>query len=452
MARRAANSTAFAARVLASGQATRYGRRNPWRKIVRCIVMTVLASMVLSLSSAARAQTYTEKVIHDFCVESCREGDGPADNVTRDSAGNFYGATDDGARSKSQGAIFELIPSGAHWKTKVLYRFSGKDYAEPRKGVILDTDGNIYGVARDQLFKLTPDADRTRWTLTTLYKFCHTLRCRALHKPVSRLTYIGAASGLPYDGVSPLYGTTDGGGAHNGGVVYQFVPGAGTGTLTVLYSFCGDGTCPDGMSPYGDIVASPEALYGVTYWGGNLSACSGTGCGVVYQLSPKGAHRRGDWKQTVLHRFCVDANCSDGMFPAGVTLDGAGALIGTAEGGGASGGGTIFKLTPSGENSPYNVLHSFCAACGETTGPATAVIIDGTGTLFGEANAPPGAVYRFDGSNLTTLHQFCSSPNCSDGDFTVGGLLLDETGNLFGATLAGGASDGGTIFELTPDH
>ncbi len=40
----------------------------------------------------------------------------------------------------------------------------------------------------------------------------------------------------------------------------------------------------------------------------------------------------------------------------------------------------------------------------------------------------------------------------SDGSELTGGLVFDAKGNLYGATLQGGASGVGTVFKLTPSR
>ena len=52
---------------------------------------------------------------------------------------------------------------------------------------------------------------------------------------------------------------------------------------------------------------------------------------------------------------------------------------------------------------------------------------------------------------LKTLYNFCAAANCADGSEPSGPLVRDEAGNLFGTASAGGANDGGTVFELAPD-
>ncbi|MGH6840231.1 MAG: choice-of-anchor tandem repeat GloVer-containing protein, partial [Methylocella sp.] len=102
--------------------------------------------------------------------------------------------------------------------------------------------------------------------------------------------------------------------------------------------------------------------------------------------------------EAVLHSF---TGGSDGSGPVGgLIADSSGNLYGTTEGGGASDSGTVFKLTPGGTE--------------------------------------------------TVLYSFCSVPSCSDGRFPSAGLIAGSNGNLFGTTAAGGASDFGTVFKVTP--
>jgi uncharacterized repeat protein (TIGR03803 family) len=53
----------------------------------------------------------------------------------------------------------------------------------------------------------------------------------------------------------------------------------------------------------------------------------------------------------------------------------------------------------------------------------------------------------------SVLYSFCSLPNCADGSFPAANLILDEQGNLYGATQEGGITCAvcfGVIFEVTP--
>ena len=104
-------------------------------------------------------------------------------------------------------------------------------------------------------------------------------------------------------------------------------------TETTLYAFNGN----DGGQPNGGLVSDSEGnLYGTTAAGGEQYS------GVVFKLTPEG-------KETVLHGFCWQDNCTDGQQPyAGLIFDQKGNLYGTTIYGGAGiyRGGVVFRLTP----------------------------------------------------------------------------------------------------------
>ena len=70
------------------------------------------------------------------------------------------------------------------------------------------------------------------------------------------------------------------------------------------------------------------------------------------------------------------------------------------------------------------------------------------------ARAIPAAAARCSESppagRLTTIYQFCSQPNCTDGFSPNAGLIQASDGNLYGTTSGNGLSSApGTIFQLT---
>jgi uncharacterized repeat protein (TIGR03803 family) len=138
-------------------------------------------------------------------------------------------------------------------------------------------------------------------------------------------------------------------------------PSLAAPTETVLYSFTGS----DGAGPLASLIAdSAGNLYGTTSGGGTGLCNNGTGCGVVFKVSPSGT-------ETVLHSFME----SDGAFPeAGLITDNAG--NGTTFRGGAS--GVVFKLSPGGTET---VLHSFAGSDGRN--PQAGLILDSAGNLYG---------------------------------------------------------------------
>jgi uncharacterized repeat protein (TIGR03803 family) len=123
-----------------------------------------------------------------------------------------------------------------------------------------------------------------------------------------------------------LYGTANGGGENNAGVVFKIDT---DGKLTVLHTFTGGA---DGGNPCAGVVAdSAGNLYGTTYQGGVAGAgVYHSGAGVVYKIDTSG-------KFTVLYTFTGGTDGSDPI--AGVTLDSAGNLDGTTYYGGTEGDG-----------------------------------------------------------------------------------------------------------------
>jgi uncharacterized repeat protein (TIGR03803 family) len=129
-----------------------------------------------------------------------------------------------------------------------------------------------------------------------------------------------------------LYGTTAGGGEHNSGTVFSLDPG--TGTETVLYSFCSQTNCADGYFPTAKLIDVNGKLYGTTGVGGAYNS------GTVFSLDLNtGA-------ETVRHSF--NSNGTDGWYPQGGVIDVNGTLYGTTIYGGNencnSGCGTVFML------------------------------------------------------------------------------------------------------------
>jgi len=166
-------------------------------------------------------------------------------------------------------------------------------------------------------------------------------------------------------------------------------------------------------------------------------------------------------QETVLYSF--QSGTSDGQVPAaGVTLDGMGNVYGTAESGGALGGGVVFKVTPDGTET---VLHSFMGGANDGFGPQGALLIDKKGNLYGTTTlggaSGHGALFKLapDGK-LRLLHSFAGS---GDGNQPEGDLLADKAGNIYGAAAIGGAdftchtkgnglnSGCGTVYKLAPD-
>jgi uncharacterized repeat protein (TIGR03803 family) len=169
----------------------------------------------------------------------------------------------------------------------------------------------------------------------------------------------------------------------------------------------------------------------------------------------------------VLYNFCSQPKCADGNYATGALVqDKNGNLYGTTIVGGTgpacdgffSGCGTVFELSSTGA---YSVLHSFTGSPdGESPG---GLVFDQSGNLFGPTgyggSNGDGAIFELTASGTEkVIYSFSGGVDGNggtDGAYPNGPLVLDATANLYGTTIAGGAYDCeesgcGTVFELTP--
>lgn len=286
-----------------------------------------------------------------------------------------------------------------------------------------------------------------------------------LQKPMYPLTpaetvlysFLGGSDGflptssLIVDAGGSLYGTTPNGGDSNNGTVFQLTPptpGNSSWTETVLHRFEGG---LDGSYPWGGVIFGPGgALYGATAYGGTFNI------GTVFKLTPpkKGGTQ---WTNSVLYSFTGKA---DGGAPfAGLTIDASGSLYGVTAYGGTLNIGTVFKLTPAAtEQVPWteSVLHTFSGADGAF--PNAAPTLSSKGELFGTTPnggaAFEGTVFELTppaaGQTQWTDKVLYSFTGLADGGQPYAGVIVDESGALYGATLIGGTSNLGAAFKLTP--
>ena len=300
------------------------------------------------------ATTGKETTLHSF---TGADGALPNAGLVRDGAGNLYGTTLYGGAS-GYGVVFKLAATG---KETVLLSFDGADGAGSTADLVRDASGNLYG--------------------TTAYGGsggCNYPGCGVVFRlgKTGGETVLHSFTGTGGDGANPYgrlvrgtagntYSTTELGGAYNHGTVFELDK---TGKETVLYSFAGK---PDGEAPIAGLVRDAAGnLYGTTVYGG------ASGYGPVFKLGRAG-------KETVLYSF---TGSSDGAFPsAGLVVDAAGNLYGAAQGGGSSdcngGCGVLFKVDKSGKET---VLYEFTNG-DDGAGPVASLIWDKAGNLYGTA-------------------------------------------------------------------
>jgi uncharacterized repeat protein (TIGR03803 family) len=148
------------------------------------------------------------------------------------------------------------------------------------------------------------------------------------------------------------------------------------GTESVFYAFQGGS---DGAMPEAGLIADASGnLYGTTISGGDTNACT-EGCGTVFKVTPGG-------QESVLYAFHYGA---DGANPeASVILDSAGNIYGTTfDGGGiackgVSGCGTVFELAPDGTET---VLYAFQTHPPHGRNSVAPLLLGNDGVLYGTA-------------------------------------------------------------------
>jgi len=367
-------------------------------RMSRCQAVCAVLVLCTAIAIIAPAQTFDEL----YTFTNPAYGAIAWGGVITDSAGNLYGTTVYGgdlncvssAYNPGCGTVYQVDASG---NEKVLYSFTGLangDGAGPEASLVRDSEGNLYGT-----------------------------------------TFAGGG------GSCGLLGGC--------GIVFKIDP---TGTETILHVFTGGS---DGANPSASLILdSHKNLYGTTYYGGDLSCLSPyPGCGVVFKLEPNG-------KEVVLHTFTGPyTGGSDGSNPRGpVIRDVTGNLYGTTVrgGNGYGGEGTVFEITPSGNET---VLHSFNPIFAVDGGvPIGGLVRDSAGNLygttsaFGTATCACGTIFKIDPSgNESLLYSFTGAP---DGRAPYSGLVRDAKGNLYGTTNEGGGSSCntpigcGVIFKL----
>jgi uncharacterized repeat protein (TIGR03803 family) len=228
--------------------------------------------------------------------------------------------------------VFEL--QGAVNKI-ILYHFAGgtTDGQNPVTSLTFDQAGNLYGttlgggvnggnncgIGCGSVFELSP-VSGGGWKESGIYFFTEKHGDGAIPN-----------AGLVIDGSGNLYGTTSTGGLQDEacgigcGTAFKVSPVSGGGlTESVIYAF----TAP---APAAGLVFDSQ---------GNLYGTTNSYSSTVFELSPQS---NGGWSETTLYTFAY----GNGQYPqSSLIVDAAGNLYGTTAGGGSTGGGTVFEITP----------------------------------------------------------------------------------------------------------
>jgi uncharacterized repeat protein (TIGR03803 family) len=208
-------------------------------------------------------------LIHSFVG-----GDGcqPEGGLVMDAQGNMYGVTSTGG-ALGYGTVYKITPAGA---VTTLHNFANQpDGANPLGILAIDKAGNLYGT--------TPGGGDPKCTTANqgcgiVFEIDTQGKEHILH------SFLNPEGGMPYAGVvldpaGNLYGSTSGFSTYNWGSLFKLDPQQ---NFTKLHDFTGGA---DGGFPFSAMTLDHGALYGTTYLGGLATACGGQGCGVVFKLT-----------------------------------------------------------------------------------------------------------------------------------------------------------------------
>lgn len=402
------------------------------------------------------------------------DGANPDAGVTIDASGNLYGTTRYGGEN-GDGTVFEVAKGSGTITT--LASFDGVDGENPQAGVTVDSSGNLYGTTTaggengaGTVFEIA----RGSGSIKTLVSFDGTVN--------------GTSAGVTLDSSGNLYGITQQGGTYNVGTLFEIAKGSGT--ITTLVSFDGTDASPNprvtldaagnlyGTTSYsfleGDVIHVHKTVFEVAKGSGVITTLASSdgrngavgavpsevvpdASGNLYGVSTGGTSNdgtvveiaKGSGTITVLASF----DGTNGADPqAGVTLDAAGNLYGTAYAGAGSSYGTVFEFAKASDT--ITTLASIDGTNGLYL--QTGVTVDPSGNIYGTTyyysfergvSYPDGAVFEIaKGSGaVTTLVSFDGTEAYPNPRVT-----LDASGNLYGTT-SGGLDGYGTVFELAPN-
>jgi len=367
---------------------------------------------VFKVSRTTGAMTH----LHDFGFS---DGATPRGALIQATDGYLYGTTEAGGTNRSDycylgqyyqesgcGTLFRISLSGQFTKLHDFYSSADGYQNAPSTGVVLGSDGNLYGMA----IRSFPSGTTSMFKATT----AGVVSVHYLFDIEGRDGY-QAWGGLIVGSDGAFYGTTGSSGELGG------VPGAGCGTafridlagsFSRLHTFAGPGATNDGCKPWATLLQAQDGnLYGTTKFGGlEQGNCIAGGCGIVFRLGTDGSY-------TVLHRFT--GTDGSGEYPQGAGLT-------------QMPDGTLYGVTGG---NPYGEGFGYVPLCQIGSGTTWSC-----GTLF---TITPGGT-------LTQIFDFGES-NSAYGLFPHSSLILADDGNLYANTIGGGGWGAGVLYRWVLD-
>jgi uncharacterized repeat protein (TIGR03803 family) len=383
----------------------------------------------------------------------------PVGNLVKGADGALYGVASP-ATSVTGGIIYRTTVDGTDVRT--LYQLKADDAISPAGGLVLASDGLLYGTTKfgkvgqidgaGSIFKIAASGSG----FAIIHRFAAVTGSNQDTNPINiDGAYPEAELVEGADGY--LYGVARAGGPNGTGTIFK-ISRDGT-DFKLLHSFAavtssstsGLTVTVDGAAPTGPLVAgTSNFFYGTTSLGGT------NGRGVVFRIAFDGTGFQ------VLHHFSATVadtttgllENADGATPLGGLVDGGdGFLYGTTTQGGTDGNGVIYVLPADG--STFTVLHSFTGADGAR--PVAELMVASSGKLYGATSTGGvnsagttttfGTIFSLDraGTNFSRLYSF----DGKDGSLPSSKLLETAPGVFVGAAANSGNCNYGTVFRYS---
>jgi uncharacterized repeat protein (TIGR03803 family) len=200
-----------------------------------------------------------------------------------------------------------------------------------------------------------------------------------------------------------------------------------------------------------NVTLRAEGIVGISSWSIKTGPAMAALLTLVLILAPAAPAQT----FSLLHQF---KSGPGGINPAaGVVFDPKGNLYGTTLYDGAFTVGTVFRMSPAGNE---KVLYSFTGIGGDGAFPEYGTLArDSSGNLYGTTGGGGlydqfcpyscGTVFEVDASGKeTVLYSFTGTGG--DGNVPWGGVVRDPAGNLYGTTTSGGTYNWGAVFKVDP--
>ncbi len=389
-----------------------------------------------------------------FASFSGADGTSPQATLIANAAGDLFETTFQGGQY-NDGTVLELANIGTvsipHYSSTptVLVSFDGTDGQFPVGALISDAAGDLFGTTvlggqygDGAVFEVA----NTGSVASPIYS----------STPTTLVSFDGGnglnpTDTLISDAAGDLFGTTQSGGAHGDGTVFEI----SNGTLTTLANFNGTG---NGANPSaGLIIDAAGDLFGTTGAGG------AGGDGTVFEIANTGSVNNPVYGALTT---LVSFNGTDGALPVtGLISNAAGDLFGTTDGSPSS-DGTVFEVTgtgfvvadPSATAVTINAGATFEINSASTqtvtfAGAAGTLVLDHAATFTGEIAGISGTgdVLDFKGFDWSDTSATTGTGSYNSATNTTALTVTDSSDNQsVELTLAGNYS--GSTWTVTTDN